>query len=195
MLTPIRTPILLLATIALTACGGNAERYLLPEVSMETQRQSAAGVIVVGPIDLPSYVRDIEINIQDQDGVLRPAPNGFWADDPTRALTELLADALDQSLNAVVASDPLPGLGLADLRVDVKVRRFVGKPGQTMELKGQYFLTAPKGGRLQKIERFEITVPLPTSEVKDYATAQSRAITLLSNQISASISGVRRSQL
>ncbi|WP_051927565.1 PqiC family protein [Ruegeria halocynthiae] len=181
--------------VLLAACGNNSQRYLLPEISVEQRLGTAARAVEVGKLDLPTYAQDSEINLQDADGVLRPARNGFWADDPDRAMTELLAVGLDQALSADVAAEPLPFSGLADVRVDVKVRRFVGVPGQTMQLTGQYFLTSPNGGSLQTIKRFNFSVPIASDSINDYALAQSQAIKLLVGDIASSISRVSRSQI
>lgn len=179
----------------LAGCGDNSERYLLPDFSVEQRLGTAARTVEVGKLELPAYVQDTEINLQDAEGVLRPLSNGFWAEDPDRAMTELLAVGLDQSLSADVAAEPLPFSELADVRLDVKVRRFVGVPGESLQFSGQYFLTAPQGGSLQRIKRFDISVPIASESVQDYAVAQSQALKTLTADIARSLSGVRKSQI
>ncbi|MCL6283737.1 PqiC family protein [Ruegeria sp. 2012CJ41-6] len=186
---------LLAMTIALGACGNNSQLYLLPDFPVEKQVRTAARTVEVGTLNLPSYAQDSEINLQNADGVLRPVRNGFWADDPERALTELLASGLDRAISADVAAEPLPATGFADVRVDVKIRRFVGIPGQSMQLSGQYFLTSPNGGSLQRIKRFNFSVPIASDSVNDYALAQSQAIKLLAGDIATSMGKVSSGQI
>lgn len=184
------------SVLALAGCGADPSAlYLLPEIEIDSQMPTAATVVEVGTLDLPSYVLDNEISLRDETGVLRPVGNGFWADAPDRALTELLASTLDQSLTADVAAEPIPFNRPGTVRVDVRVRQFVGVPGQSLQLSGQYFLTAPNGGSLEQMRRFEVVIPTPDETVSGYAQAQSGAIRALAQDIAATIAAVRRDQL
>lgn len=176
-----------LSLLVLAACAGPEERYLLPEITGVETYRSSARTIQVARMDLPAYVSDSEITLLGEDGVLRPTKTGFWADEPERALTEMLAAGLDQALTASVAADPWPFEGLADIQVAVKVHRLSGVPGQALAFSGQYFLTSPAHGNLERARRFSYSVPMNEATIPAFAAAQTEALRLLVNEIARTI--------
>ncbi|SDD13028.1 PqiC family protein [Ruegeria marina] len=169
--------------IALAACSAPEERYLLPEISGVDTYRTSVRTVQVSRMDLPAYVSDSEITLLGEDGVLRPTRAGFWADDPERSLSEMLAAGLDQALSASVAADPWPFETPADVQVTVKVHRLSGVPGQNLGFSGQYFLTSPAHGNLERAHRFAYSVPMSASTIQAMAQAQTEALRLLVNDI------------
>lgn len=175
--------------VALVACGTVEDRYLLPEVTGVDTYRIGARTVEVSRMDLPAYAADTEISVLGEDGVLRPTRSGFWADEPERALTELLAAGLDEALNSSVAAEPWPFETPPDIQVSVKVRRLSGVPGQSLTFSGQYFLTSPAHGYLERAHRFTFAVPMADDSLNSVAKAQTEAMKLLVNDIARKLAG------
>lgn len=169
------------------ACSTNQERYLLPDIDVTKTYRTGVRTVEVTRLDLPAYAEDSEISVLGTDGVLRPTKSGFWADAPDRALTELLATGLDQALSSSVATEPWPFDTPPDVQVAVKVHNLSGIPGQTLALSGQYFLTSPAHGNLERAHRFKFAVPMTDDSLTAVAKAQSQAIKLLVDDIAKRI--------
>lgn len=172
---------------ALASCSTNEERYLLPPIDNVKTYRSSVRTVEVTRLDLPAYAEDSEISVLGEDGVLRPTKSGFWADAPDRALTELLAAGLDQSLSASVAAEPWPFETPPDVQVEIKVHNLSGIPGQVLTLAGQYFLTSPAHGHLERAHRFSFAVPMADDSLTAVAAAQSQAVKLLVEDIARRI--------
>lgn len=181
--------------LMLAACDGPEHRYLLQDAAPAKAYGTAAKLVLVDKIDLPAYFSGAEVMYQDEDGVLQTTKGDFWADSPDRAFTELVSDALDDRLSADVASSPWPFEMPADIKVNIKVRRFVAMNTGVVELKGQYFLSSEYGGTLARAARFEIVEPIAVEGTPGIASAYSRALEQLSNEIAKRISGVGRGEL
>lgn len=173
--------------IVLAACSAPEERYLLPEISGVDTYRARVRTVQVARMDLPAYVSDSEITLLGDDGVLRPTKAGFWADEPERAMSEMLAAGLDQALSASVAADPWPFETPADVQVAVKVHRLSGIPGQNLLFSGQYFLTSPAHGHLEKAYRYSYSVPMTGPTIQAMAQAQTEAMRQLVNDIARQI--------
>ncbi|NDW47461.1 membrane integrity-associated transporter subunit PqiC [Ruegeria sp. PrR005] len=175
------------ALIALAACSAPEERYLLPEITGVDTYRTGVRTVQVARMDLPAYVSDSEITLLGDDGVLRPTKAGFWADEPERAMSEMLAAGLDQALSASVAADPWPFETPADVQVAVKVHRLSGVPGQNLVFSGQYFLTSPAHGNLEKAYRYSYSVAMAEPSIQAMAQAQTEAMRQLVNDIARRI--------
>lgn len=186
---------LVTATVILAGCSSATDRYLLDDARPATARSTAARLVLVEKMSLPEYFSGGEITFQDKNGVLVTSKQNFWADTPERAFTEMLADALDDRLSADVASAPWPFEVPADLKVEVKVRRFVALNTGMVQFTGQYFLSSPYGGSLAKTARFEIEEPISEEGLQGLTAAYSRALSDLSDLIAKRIAGVGRGEL
>lgn len=181
--------------LALLACSGPSDLYLLPEQPVTTHLNTAARSVVVEIIDLPDYAKDSDVAIHGTDGILSTDKTGLWADSPERALTGLLASNLDYGLSAHVSAAPYPFQTSPDIQVEVKVAQLYGALEGTLVFSGQYFLTSPAGGSLERAGRFSYTVPVAGPSVSDLALAQSKAIAKLAADVAQRISKTSASQL
>lgn len=181
--------------VLILACGGPTDMYLLPEQPVATRLNTAARSVVVEIIDLPDYAKDSDVAIRGADGVLSTANTGLWADSPERALTGLLASNLDYGLSAHVSAAPWPFQTSPDVQVEVKVAQLNGALEGTLVFSGQYFLTSPAGGSLERAGRFSYQVPVEGASVSDLAAAQSRAIAKLAADVAVKISKTSAGQL
>jgi uncharacterized lipoprotein YmbA len=185
----------LFVVFSLLGCEDSSKLYLLDDVVPQERLNTVAKLVEVARLDLPEYVQANKISLRGEDGILRSSKNDLWADTPDRAMTELLALALDDGLSADVAADPWPFDQPADIKVVVKVHKLIGTQGGNLLFSGQYFLSSPIGGALAKTERFDIEVPLNDASVQMLSNAHSLAIGQLAAQISKRISQTPRSQL
>ncbi|MEP2783973.1 MAG: PqiC family protein [Pseudoruegeria sp.] len=192
----LKTRLAMMATIlGLAACSGPSDLYLLPEQPVGKQLGTAARTVEVETIDLPDYAKDTGIALVTGNGILRAAENVQWADSPDRAMTLVMSGNLDQALTAQVAASPWPFNTQADVLVVVKVAQMSGTLGSSLRFSGQYFLTSPAGGSLEKAKRFNISVPIAGETISALADAQSKALAQLATDIAAEISRVSRNQL
>lgn len=179
----------------LAACSANPNLYLLESAPTGDQLRTVATLIEVTQIDLPQYVQANELLLRGEDGVVRTQKNDLWADAPDRALTEVLARALDERLSADVAADPWPFDVPADLRVSVKVQQMIGTTGQDLRFSGQYFLGATSIGDLTIANRFDFSIPLTDGSLQVLSFAHTQAISRLADQIAIRISKLHTAQL
>lgn len=191
-----QTGLAALATvIGLAACSGPSDLYLLPEQPVSKQLGTAARTVEVETIDLPDYAKDTGIAVVTGNGVLQAEKHVQWADSPDRAMTMVLSGNLDSALTAQVAASPWPFNTPADVLVVVKVSQMSGTLGAALRFSGQYFLTSPSGGSLERAKRFSISVPVVGETIPDLADAQSKALAQLAADIAAEVSRVSRGQL
>ncbi|MCT8161403.1 membrane integrity-associated transporter subunit PqiC [Pseudoruegeria sp. SHC-113] len=181
--------------LGLAACSGPSDLYLLPEQPVAQKLGTAARTVEVETINLPDYAKDVGIAVLTENGVLRAQDGVEWADSPDRAMTLVLAGNLDAALSAQVAPAPWPFLTPADVLVVVNVSKSHGTLGGSLTFAGQYFLTSPAGGPLERAQRFNIVVPVNGEGLTSLADAQSRAIAQLAGQIAQDISRVSRGQV
>lgn len=179
----------------LASCSANPNLYLLESAPTGDQLRTVATLIEVTQIDLPQYVQANELLLRGEDGVVRTQKNDLWADAPDRALTEVLARALDERLSADVAADPWPFDVPADLRVSVKVQQMIGTTGQDLRFSGQYFLGATSIGDLTIANRFDFSIPLTDGSLQVLSFAHTQAISRLADQIAIRISKLHTAQL
>ena len=179
----------------LAACSANPNLYLLEGAPVVNQLRTFAKLIEVRQVDLPQYVQASEMLLRGEDGVVRTQQNDLWADAPDRALTEVLARALDDRLSADVAGDPWPFDVPADLRLTVKVQQMIGTAGQGLRFSGQYFLGATSISDLTIANRFDFSIHLTDGSLQVLSFAHTQAISGLADQIAMRISKLHTAQL
>lgn len=182
-------PWIILPFLALAACGDNSPRYLLDVPGTEAQIRVPVGSIEVREVNLPSYAAASEIVHQQPDGAVRPVAKAVWADDPTGAVTRLLARNLDAGTTAVAAAEPWPLENPAQVRVEVRIDRMVSQPDGQFRLAGQFSIAAPFGAVSESITRFDILQPMPEATPNAIAQASSQALMDLARQIAQKIAG------
>lgn len=180
------------AVLALAACGGRPDYYLLPAPQAAERVASPASSIAVSDISLPSYAEATEVAALDESGVVSLDRGALWADTPRRALTRHLVAALQTRLRAQIATEPWPELDRPALRIDVVADRLIARPDGAVEFTGQYIIVAPESGSITASERFAITVPPQGAGYPGLFAAHARAIEVLAGDLAAAIRGVPR---
>ena len=178
------------ALLLLAACGGSDTRFLVdPSPAATAQKVGlAVGTLEVRDVSLPAYAEASEILVQGEDGGLTPIKNAIWADDPVRAMTMALADTLDRQSSATVAAEPWPLEQNPQAAVHVRVSEMAAKLDGMFHLTGQFAVSSYDYVVRERIERFDITVPLADATPGAVARATSAATGQLAAQIMTSLS-------
>lgn len=178
-----------LSLFLLTACGGTDPLYILDMPTGESPGQPVAqhrlrvATLEIREVSLPAYAEDAQILREDGNGALTPVDNALWADEPTRAATLLLADRIGGASTATVAAEPWPLETPAQAAVHVQVSHMVARASGQFELKGQFAISSYDHVVRERIERFDIAVPLPEPSAGGISRASSAALRELSEQI------------
>lgn len=189
----MRAPLLAAAALALAACAGQPDFYLLPPPQPVTQRASPVGSIAVAEISLPAYADALEIAVLVAPGTATADRQALWADTPRRALTRHLIASLEARLNARVIGEPWPGYDQPAMRIEVIADRLIGAPGAGLDFAGQFVVVAPESGRVVATERFRVTAPVAGEDNAALMAAHARAVEDLADLIVARITGRARS--
>lgn len=170
--------------LLLAACGAdNSARYLVDAPAAEAARTVRVRSIEVRDMVLPAYAAALEIAQQDETGALRNLPDTLWADEPVRGMTAALARSLDLGSSATVAAEPWPLDTPADVQLIVRVERMVAGSDGIFVLSGQYAIAAPDGAVRERLERFDIRVPLAAADAPTIAAATGQAVAAIAADI------------
>ncbi len=186
---PMRAPLLAAAALALAACAGQPDYFLLPAPQPAARVAAPVGSIAVAEISLPAYAEAMEIAVMTGPGSAVADRQALWADTPRRALTRHLVAALDDRLNARVAAEPWPGYDPAGYRIEVIADRMIGTPGAEVEFAGQFIVVSPESGRVVATERFRVVTPVAGEDNAALMSAHARAVEVLADRIVARITG------
>ncbi len=179
-----RTTLAVALLVGLAACGGPELRYAVPQVAPTEKVSIAFASVELREITLPTYAALEEIYIETPEGVITPAEDLLWADDPVRAATLELSRALRLSTGARVASEPWPFDDFAEARVEVRVEEFLADAQGRFKVAGQYFVATRDALGRDRAETFEIAVPIPQAAgASGVAAARATAMTQLAQII------------
>ena len=183
-----RLPVLALAGVGLlAACGADPLRIAVPPGEAGDSIGIGFDSVEVLDIQLPTYAEGEEIFIQGQGRALTQAGGAVWADDPSRALTLEVTQALNDITSARVAPDPWPFEEDPGARLDIRVAEFT--PDLTRNaflLRGQYFVGALDESGRDRAREFRIEAPLPADPgPAAIAAARSAATISLAREIAA----------
>lgn len=169
--------------ILLSACGGPTLRYAVPDVTAAERIGIRAGSVEVREVNLPLYAELETITVEAPTGELLTDENLLWADDPTRAITQGLADALSDLTRARVAAEPWPLSDGPDARLELRFSRALARADGTYRMAGQYFISSPLGARRDVAGRFDVSVPYAAGNAGAIAAAQGQAIVQIARTI------------
>lgn len=178
-----------LAFLALAACGGTAPQYLIDQTpaAAVTQTRVRVATVEVRNLSLPAYAENAKILAEAADGSVAPLKQAEWADDPVRALTLRLAEQIGRTSSATAAAEPWPLETPAQAAVDVRVSEMLARTNGAFTLKGQFALSSYGHVIRERIEPFEITVPLEDRGPGGIARASGAAMSELARRIVAEL--------
>ena len=140
--------------------------------------------VALREVSLPAYATDESISIADGTGAIRELPGSIWADDPTRAVTLRLTNALADLTGRTVASDPWPFGGSPEVVVDVRIERLLAEEGGRYLAQGRYYIAhedeerTDRAGSFNLIESYDPALGFPA-----IAQARSQIIAALAREI------------
>lgn len=174
---------LLCLALALTACADNSARYLIGTPAPAARIPVRVSTIEVLDAKLPAYASALEVAVEGEGGALQNIGGALWGDDPVRAVTVALARSLEAATSAKVAAEPWPLSTPAQAVLDLRVDRMLARADGQFEFSGQYALASPDGALRERLERFDIRVPLAVADAAGVSAAAGTAIAELSAQI------------
>jgi uncharacterized lipoprotein YmbA len=169
--------------LPLAACSGtDSARYLIdaPAVA-DAQTRVSVQTVELRDVSLPTHASGTSIFLREADGGLRPLGNAEWADDPERAVTGTLAQLLDSRSSATVSAEPWPLRDGPTARLDVRVDKMLAEASGVFDITGQVAVSAVDGRPRERVERFDISVPITEMSAAGVTEAQGRALVELSD--------------
>lgn len=140
--------------------------------------------IAVREVSLPSYATEEGIATVDGTGAIVITPDNLWADEPSRAVTLRLTNALADATGRVVASDPWPFADNPDAVVEVRVETFVADEAGRFVANGRYYVAQEDEDRTDHAHRFQLTEPFdPDQGFPAIAAARANVIAALAQDI------------
>lgn len=176
----------LISTLLVAGCGENDDpvRYSSPPAALSSQVSIPHRTVALREVSLPTYATDEEISIADGTGAISQFPGSIWADDPTRAVTLRLTNALADVTRRTVAFDPWPFQDDPDVTVDVRFEEFVAETSGRFVARGRYYVAHTNPARSDRDGSFNLAEPFdPAQGFSAIAQAQSQIISALAVQI------------
>lgn len=96
--------------------------------------------VAVREVSLPAYAAEEGIAVADGSGVITSRPDNIWADEPVRAVTLRLTNALADLTGRIVASDPWPFQDEPEAVVEVRIEEFVAEASGRFVAQGRYYV-------------------------------------------------------
>ncbi len=143
-----------------TACSGpEPTRFAAPEPATQEKVRVAYGSISVREVSLPIHAASEEISISDASGAVNGAVGPLWADDPVRAVTLGLTQALSEITRARVAPDPWPFESFPDVSIDVRISELLPMEDGTYVARGMAFVAPGADKGRERSVPFDLSVP------------------------------------
>jgi uncharacterized lipoprotein YmbA len=141
-MTPFSSRWLFVAVLALVGCGeaGEPLRYATPTPKAQVRVSIPLSSVVVREVSLPTYATEEGIAVASRSGAISTTPDRLWADEPTRAVTLRLTNALADITGRKVASDPWPFQSDPDAVVEVRLEEFVAEEAGRFVAEGRYYV-------------------------------------------------------
>lgn len=185
------------ALALLTGCGGSATPagpffHLLPPAPDPAPPAAPLTSLQVGlrEVRLPRYAVDERLSILQPDGVALREEYQRWAEDPTRAASQNLADALRRASGAAVALEPWASGFTPDLRAEVEFTRLIGAPDGVLEAAGVWRVLEGQRGRELLSEPFRFDLPVGPG-YEGLMRAHAAALGLLAEELAGALARAR----
>ena len=177
---------LIFAGLAVGACSEVSEpvRYTSPVQTSAARISVPVATVALREVSLPSYASEEGIAVADADGAITLATDGIWADEPTRAVTLRLANALSDVTGRVVAADPWPFREDPDAVLEVRVEQFVAEASGQFVASGRFYVVRTDSDRDGRALSFSFAEPYdPDGGFAGIAAARSRVVSALARDI------------
>ncbi len=183
--------ILAVACLALIGCGdaGEPVRYTTTAPAQTGRVSIPVKSVSLREVSLPSYASEEGIAVADGSGAIRTEPDRLWADDPTRAVTLRLTNALADLTGRIVASDPWPFREDAEAVVEVRIETFVAETSGQFVAQGRYYVAHRVEDDAEPVRKdralsFRLVQPFdPDGGFRSIAAARTRIVSALAHDI------------
>lgn len=178
----------LLGTLLVAGCGDNVDpvRYSSAPAALNSRVSVSYSTIALREVSLPAYATDEEISLADGSGAISQFPGSIWADDPTRAVTLRLTNALADVTRRTVAFDPWPFQDDPEVVIDVRLEDFIAETSGRFVARGRYYIANTDPDRKDRAGSFDLVQPFdPAQGFSAIAQAQSRIIAALAVEIAS----------
>ncbi len=196
-----RTPLLwivigiVLATISGCARSPSSRFYLLDSLVNPASAQEGKTFsdnrcvsIGIGPVEIPDYLDRAQIVTHVTPNEIKLAEFDRWAESLKDNLTRVLAKNLSTLLCVKeISFFPWRREIPRDYRIEVKVIRFDGSPGDKVVLEAWWTLLSGDGKTLLQSKRSNFSEPANSRDYKTMVSAQSRNLASLSREIAETI--------
>ncbi len=141
--------------------------------------------------DIPAYLNKPQMAIRVSTNELKLDEFNRWAETVKDSFPKIIAD----NLISILPSDKFiifsrKGILSADYQVIINVTRFDGAPGKTVSLITQWGIYNSKKDKLLSAQTSDINVETEGDDFDALVSAQSKALEILSRQMSPSIEGL-----
>lgn len=152
---------LFVAVLALWGCGEAAEpvRYATPTPKAQVRVSIPLSSVAVREVSLPAYATEEGIAVASRSGAISTMTDSLWADDPTRAVTLRLTNALADITGRQVASDPWPFQSDPQAVVEVRLEEFVAEEAGRFVAEGRYYVAREEGFGPDHAHSFRLIQP------------------------------------
>lgn len=180
----LRASLLLVASLLLSSCiGGPPPRlYLLEPVVplgdaiQVTGAQLTISAVGMSPITLPGYVRDAGIASLSDSGTVVVDGGNRWAEEPSAAISRVLAERMRALSGATVLIEPWPRDFAPSARVEVAFDRLLREPLGGADMSGQILLLSGDGRSLLRVLPFQFVHYGASTDRRVFFSAVSRGI-------------------
>lgn len=196
MIKPIRGIVLLCAVctaLLLSACvtlnSPNSQLYTLSSSSENASaapQQGASGlpVLVVGPVELPDYLRRPQIVTREGQNRIKIAEFDRWAAPLNEQVERVLAENLASRVPDMVVVNYREQRFKPSYRLTVTLERFERQDMKQVELAGRWTVANAESGEVVLTRRDRFSVPLEGSDYEATVAAQSKALSELAAAVS-----------
>ncbi len=135
-------PLLVLSAGLLIGCSEASDpvRYATIAQAPSARVSIPLKSVAIREVSLPAYAAEEGIAVADGSGAINSGPDNIWADEPTRAVTLRLTNALADMTGRIVASDPWPFEEDAEAVVEVRIEEFVAETSGQFVAQGRYYV-------------------------------------------------------
>ena len=191
---------LLLISSHLTAClGGLVEKKqthfyalsVIPLTTKATVKSFSIQSLGVGPVHLPRLLKHPQIVTRKKDTNISLTEFHQWAGDLEEEITQNIVDNLMNLLSLnTIRLYPWHRQQKPEYQIILKIERFDGTLGESVVLKGQWSIINLRNQKEVFNLRSVITQAISGNDYSSYVEAQSRALAVLSKELSEKIRGL-----
>lgn len=179
------SPLLIAATL-LAGClpADDPLLYTAPGGAIDRRVNVPQQTISVREVSLPSYAANERISVRFTPLQITESSENIWADDPVRAITLRLSQAIGDLTGRTVAADPWPYRAPPEVTVDVRIEEFVAEATGEFIARGQFYIAHEDAELRGRSVTFDLSTPFdPAGGFAAIAAARSQILVALALEV------------